>query len=228
MVFGRSPRLPVVVPINEEQINSPTRVEAAQHLRQLQLALQYARSYVDERTTQRRQRMTDNFNRQRGPLRLKVGDHIYISHPYSRKPKKLDPRALGPYKVSKVTQHPVTKDVVSVEVDVTPPGSDEKKYKYIPRRRIRPIHSRLPTIDWKTWPDEEAKDLAELLEIKEPANAPPAYVAFEDPPEDSHLREDYLFDIIEIQPETSKMGNYIPTTALNAQVCVSMMIQSRS
>ena len=97
MVFGRSPRLPVVVPIDESQANSRTRREAAQYLKQLQTALQHLHAYVTERTVQRRQRMTDVYNSHRSPLVLEVGDHVYVTHPYSKKPKKLDPRAKGPY-----------------------------------------------------------------------------------------------------------------------------------
>ena len=221
MVFGRSPILPIPVKIDEGLINSPTRVEAAKYLQQLQLALKNTHDFVIERTVQRRQRMTDAFNAQRSPLLLKVGDHVYITHPYSRKPPKLEPRARGPYQVTTVSHHPVTKEIVSVEVDVTPPGQSEKKLKRFPRRRLRPIRSRLPTIDWSQWPPceevkDKAPDLADIHEIPEKENDPPTYLAFEDGPEEAHLEEEYLFDIIEVQDETSKNIEESPHTAITA------------
>ena len=217
MVFGRSPRLPVAVPIDESQINSPTRAEAAQYLKQLVTALTHAHRCVEEKTSQRRTRMADAFNSRRSPLMLEAGDHVYITHPYSIKPKKLEPRARGPYKVIKVTHHPTTQDVVSVEVDVTPPGSEQKVSKWFPRRRLRPIRSRLPTIDWKNWPEnneseENVPDLADLLNIKEAETDPPTYVAFEDDVENAKLCEEYILDILELQPDSgidSKKNSFI-------------------
>ena len=208
LVFGRSPRLPITVKIDEEQINSPQRVEAAQYLRQLQFALEYAHEYVEEKTIQRRQRMTDTFNNKRSPLLLKAGDHVYITHPYNQKPRKLEPRARGPYKVEKVSQHPDTHDVVSVTVDITPPGCTEKQFKVFARKRLRPIRSRLPTIDWQNCKPYEVdigkeKDLADLLEIKEKPNAPKGYVVMENENEEPQERDEYLFDIIEVQSDNT-------------------------
>ena len=84
---------------------------------------------------------------------MKEGDHVHIAHLYTRKPKKLEPRARGPYKVKEVIVHPITKDAVSVSVATTQPGQQEKIYKRYPRRHLRQICSRLPTIDGKNWLD---------------------------------------------------------------------------
>ena len=46
MMFGRSPRLPIPIPIDESQINSPARAEAAQYLERPVLALQHCHEYV--------------------------------------------------------------------------------------------------------------------------------------------------------------------------------------
>ena len=128
--------------------------------------------------------MTDVYNSKRSPLIWKEGDHVYIVHPYSQKPKKLKPRTRGPYKVKEVTLHPKTNDVVSVSVDITPPGQHKKIYKRYPRRHLLPIRSRLPTIDWKNWPDcgdikDNASDWTESLKIKETPDGKPAYVVLE-------------------------------------------------
>ena len=122
MLFGRSPRLPSTVPSDEDQINSLARAEAAQYLKQLQIALTNVHKLIKDKTVKRRKRMTDVYNNKRSPLIWKEGDHVYIAHPYSQKPKKLKPRTRGPYKVKEVTLHPKTNDVVSVSVDITPPG----------------------------------------------------------------------------------------------------------
>src|SRR6185312_6967140 len=54
MVFGRSPIMPVTVTINEGQINSPARAQAAKYLEQLTYALKNCHAYVEEKTVQRR------------------------------------------------------------------------------------------------------------------------------------------------------------------------------
>ena len=48
MLFGRSPRLPSTVPSDEDQINSPARAEAAQYLKQLQIALTNVHKLVEK------------------------------------------------------------------------------------------------------------------------------------------------------------------------------------
>ena len=68
--------------------------QAAKYLEQLTYALKNCHAYVEEKTVQRRQRMTDVFNSRRSPLVLKEGDHVYVTHPYSKKPTKLEPNEL--------------------------------------------------------------------------------------------------------------------------------------
>ena len=135
---------------------------------------------------------------------------MYVTRPYSRKLKKLELRVHGPYKVTQVSTYPETGDVISVEIDVTLPGSEKLELKRFPRRRLRPIRSRLPTIDWNNWLEnkdvsDRPKDLADLLSIQDAPTDPPAYVAFEDEDENEQPSDKYILDIVEVLSDSDEM-----------------------
>ena len=157
LVFGRVPPLPVQVPEEVLTDEYPTHPNYMTYLANLQANLMEARGILDLRLEARRQRMKSSFDHRRSPLRIEKGEFAYIAYPFSKKIKKLEARAKGPYLVTQVTKHPETGDVVSIEVEVKDPNTGQSVIKRYPRRRIRPVRARLPLVDWnkiKKSPDE--------------------------------------------------------------------------
>ena len=94
-----------------------------------------------------------------------------------------------------------------MEVDETKPGSTERKSTRVPRRRLRPIRSRLPSIDWNKWHacehnEQNEPDLEETLQIRDAPLDQLVYAAFTSEQEITPAcQEEFLMDIIDVQLE---------------------------
>ena len=162
LLFGRVPCLPSgsAEQLEEHEV---TNEDYSDHLARLRVALREAHDLVDQTTATRRQLMKEIFDRRRSPLKIQAGDFVYLTRPFSDKLKKFAPRASGPFKVEGVSYHPETSEVVAVTVNITQPGEIEPTLKVYPRRRIRKLTARLPTVDWRGL-HQQAKSSSEITE----------------------------------------------------------------
>ena len=152
LIFGRSPPLPIPLTIKEKEdllaLNWKS-VEPKDYLLQIQEAFKEAYELVTEKTVKRRAAMKLQFDKNRPPLRLECGESVFVKYPFSKKLKKLDPRCFGPFKVTHITRHPETDDIVSVECEVPSRSTGEITLKRFPRCRVKPIRMSLPVTDWE-------------------------------------------------------------------------------
>jgi len=161
-MFGRSPILPITIPAEEIIQQQWTKRECYDHLAAVQQALADAYEIAKARMDNKRRHMKAMFDRLRSSLQVTEGDYVYIAEPFSKKLRKLEPRAKGPYPITHVSHHPDTGDIVAVEVEVTSGETGELIKKYFPRRRLRPIRFRLPRMDWRDLSLGEEQELVEL------------------------------------------------------------------
>ena len=118
------------------------------YLHEIKSALKEAFELVESKMFKRKEQSKEAFDRNRQPLNLKPGDFTFIKYPYNIKLKKLHPKAYGPFEIVKVSHHPDTGDLVSVECNIEPTKGSEPKLKVFPRCRLRPIQAQLPKVNW--------------------------------------------------------------------------------
>ena len=148
LVFGRMPHLPMNNSSDRLDSIEKLQTKPYDYLREVKNALKEAFALVEVKIKQSKEKSKEYFDKNRPPLHLKPGDFTFVTWPYNQKPKKLQPKGYGPFKITKVSHHPDTGDVVSVECDIAPSDSVEPKLKVFPRSRLRPIDALLPSVDW--------------------------------------------------------------------------------
>lgn len=145
LVFGKTPPLPIRIPDMPDEL---TKASANDHVNFLRMNLEEFNTLASSNLVARQEAMEKQYNRFRSALMVKPGDWVYVTHPYDHQIKKLDPRAYGPFKVTRAPTN-AAGHVMWVECLCKEGAETEEKPKIFPRRRIRPVDATLPGVEWE-------------------------------------------------------------------------------
>lgn len=149
LMFGKAPHMPIAISLDEIQSTEWRTTQALDHLSRVQISLKEAYDIAQALGDKKRQQMKAAFDRYRPTFKVQIGDFVYIAEPFSKKLKKFQPRAYGPFPVTHVTHHPQTNDIVGIQVDTTDSKLWDPPVQYFARRRLRPLRFQLPKVDWQ-------------------------------------------------------------------------------